>query len=60
MPIEIRELHIRVTVNAPAAEGGASSPSAPPAGGGGSADKEALVAECVEQVLQILREKQER
>ncbi|MCX6218593.1 DUF5908 family protein [Spirosoma sp.] len=60
MPIEIRELHIRVTVNAPAGGGSAPSPSAPPAGGGGSADKEALVAECVEQVLQILREKQER
>ena len=61
MPIEIKELHIRITVNAPAGDG----PGAAPAFGtapasGASVDKEALLAECVEQVLSILQEKQER
>jgi hypothetical protein len=62
MPIEIKELHIRVAVNA--------TPSGPPpaaqaaAAGGGTAAgdeaKDAIVAECVEQVLQILQNKTER
>ena len=60
MPIEIKELHIRVTVNG--AEGGAnkSTQDQKQGGGGGSADKEAIIAECVEQVLQILQDKKER
>jgi hypothetical protein len=64
MPIEIKELHIRVTVNAP--EGGGTgagttaSAAAMPAPAGGAGDKEAIVAECVEQVLSILQEKLER
>ena len=61
MPIEIKELHIRVAVNA------APEPKAPPAKGkaapgphGAGADKDAIVAECVEQVLQMLQNKRER
>jgi hypothetical protein len=62
MAIEIKELHIHVMVDA-------SSGPAPIAkqGGGKNAndgdrsdDKEAIIAECVEQVLQILQNKQER
>lgn len=64
MPIEIKELHIRVTVNTPAAGGNSSAQpatqSAGSGGGNGSADKDGLVAECVEQVLTILQNKQER
>jgi hypothetical protein len=63
MPIEIKELHIRVAVNAPPnrrateARGGA--------GGGGGVDGNDdggrdIVAECVEQVLAILDSKKER
>ncbi len=60
MPIEIKELHIRVSVN--------TSPSGQQAEGqqavAGESDndgvKEAVIAECVEQVLQILQNKQER
>jgi hypothetical protein len=61
MPIEIKELHIRVSVNASPGEpptGG--QPTAPPAGGGQESDKDAIVAECVEQVLEILQNKAER
>jgi hypothetical protein len=59
MPIEIKELHIRVTVNAPPST--QPQPLQPKVGGAGSSnDKEAIVAECVEQVLQILQNKGER
>ena len=56
MPIEIRELHIRVAVNADTPK-----PSAPAkSGDGGGADKDAIVAECVEQVLRIMQAKKDR
>lgn len=56
MPVEIRELHIRVAVN--------SEPAKPPApatsASSDNADKDAIVAECVEQVLRIIQAKKER
>jgi len=58
MPIEIRELHIRVSVGPEGGKQGSGAQAAP--GGGGTADKDAVVAECVEQVLQILHSKKER
>ena len=61
MPIEIKELHIKVTVE-PSKEG-KSSPAQAQGGDKPAAaqvDKEALIAECVEQVLQILHNKRER
>ncbi len=61
MPIEIKELHIRVTVNA--SEGGQTArPAGAPAGGNAtpSGGNDAIVAECVEQVLYILQQKYER
>ncbi|MGZ8190790.1 MAG: DUF5908 family protein [Methylococcaceae bacterium] len=64
MPIEIKELHIHVVVNA-SSGGQASAGQQGGIGTGGkgvdnSDDKEAIVAECVEQVLQILQNKKER
>jgi len=61
MPIEIRELHIKVRVDShdatgPAGGGGGAGTS----GNGGESDRESLVAECVEQVLHVLRQKLER
>lgn len=58
MPIEIRELHIRVAVNAEAPKAAAVPREAPAEGGG--ADHDAIVAECVEQVVQILQARRER
>lgn len=59
MPIEIRELNIRVSVNQSPAE-----QDSKPAGGGGSkgggGDKDEIIAECVEQILEILKNKNER
>jgi hypothetical protein len=62
MPIEIKELHIRVSVNPPPT-GQPAGARTPPGGGGplgGEVAKEALIAECVEMVLQILQNKMER
>ncbi len=58
MPIEIRELHIRVSVHAGAGGHAAGASGGAPADG--SATREALVAECVEQVLEVLRDERER
>lgn len=61
MPIEIRQLIIRATVTDEA--GNQSKPATGAESSGGSRkrpDSQALVAECVEQVMEILREQQER
>lgn len=52
MPILIDEVVIQVEVGN-AASGGTSTPPAP------AEDKQALVAECVERVLDILRQQRE-
>ncbi|MFH1120013.1 MAG: DUF5908 family protein [Bacteroidota bacterium] len=62
MPIEIKELHIRVNVTPPV------SGQAPPAAGGSSGrserltgrERQELIAECVEQIMKILESKKER
>ena len=63
MPIEIKELHIRVAVNTPQSEQSPDIQSTASGNRGsdiGDTDKEAFLAECVEQVLQILQRKKER
>jgi hypothetical protein len=59
MPVEIKELHIRVTVNA--TEG---MPSERQTGGNtgksSEGERQAIITECVEQVLEILQNKSER
>jgi len=60
MPVEIRELNIRVTVTVGPAQQSRSGPDALTKSGEGGDDKDAIVAECVEQVLQILQSKRER
>ena len=52
MPIEIKELHIKINVN----ENGHSTDSENSASG----KKNRIVAECVEQVMEILSKKEER
>jgi hypothetical protein len=58
MPIMIKELHIRVSVSPPTAGKPAGTPG--PAPGADGDARQALVAECVEQVLQVLHDKKER
>jgi hypothetical protein len=55
MPIEIRELVIRARVEPPSA-----APTAAPAPAGGADERRDIVAECVEQVLEVLRQREER
>lgn len=65
MPILIRELEIKVSVNAPEGSpaAGMAGPPARSASGGSTSsnpdERNQLVAECVEQVLAILRSQQE-
>lgn len=56
MPIEIRELHIKMSVTDQGGQGGGASSG----GSGGQVDQTKVVAECVEQVMEILKQKQER
>jgi hypothetical protein len=58
VPIEIKELHIRVEVSAQPGPQQAVSSGAPAVVPG--ADLEAVVAVCVEQVMQVLRDRRER
>jgi len=65
MPIEIRELHIKVIIdpNNAASQNQAGDHDAAgsrAAASGGETDREALIADCVEQVMTILRDKNER
>ena len=61
MPIEIRELNIRVSVNqSPAEQGSSGGGSGGAQGGGGGADKDQIIAECVDQIMEILKNKNER
>ncbi|MBQ0930061.1 hypothetical protein KAK07_22450 [Ideonella sp. 4Y16] len=53
MPIMIDEVVIAVEATSPSAEGGS------PAAGDSGAQRQSLVAECVERVLEVLRQRQE-
>lgn len=54
MPIEIRELHIKINVDEGNKQQASSSPSKK------KEDKKDMVAECVEQVMEILQRQKER
>lgn len=58
MPIEIRELLIRVTVNQPEQAGAETNPVT-----GQTADdkdKDAVITQCIEEVLRIIHDGEER
>ena len=59
MPVEIRELHIRVNVNERQSPAQSSANTSAP-NQERAASEAALVKECVEQTIQIIQEKQER
>ena len=57
MPLEIKELHIKVTVNQP--QQGAQQPqAADPAKA--DEEKESVIAQCVDEVIEIMNNKKER
>jgi Family of unknown function (DUF5908) len=57
MSLLIRELHIKVTVNQP--QGGAA-PQPAPTEAKKDDDKEAVIAQCVDEVVNIINNKKER
>lgn len=56
MPLEIKELHVKMVVDEPQSE----RPEHTSAGQTGSVDLDTLVAKCVKQILQILKDREER
>jgi hypothetical protein len=61
MPIEIKELHIKVSVTAPKdSKASDEVPKASTSGSETGANREKIVSECVEKVLEIIRNKNER
>lgn len=58
MPVEIMELIVRAHVQDPAS--GSSSSGSDESNSDAAAQKQTLVEECVEQVLEILRRRNER
>jgi len=56
MPVEIRELQITTTITEGGSAGGNTSSTAPATATGG----EDIIAKCVEQILEILKEKTDR
>jgi hypothetical protein len=60
MPLQIKELHIKVTVNSDEEQ---STPAAgntgPETNSSSSVNNSEIIADCVEQVMQILKEKME-
>ena len=58
MPLEIRELHIKVNVNQPAPGGGAGAQV--PSGGKAEDEKDAWISQCIDEVMQLLRHRNER
>lgn len=57
MPLEIKELHIKVTVNQPESGGQAT---AGPSTSGNDDDKEGIIRQCIEQVIDLIEAKKER
>lgn len=57
MPVEIKELHIKAVINQ---EGNQQSGNAASTTPTSSANTDKLVAECVEKVLEILKQRNER
>ena len=61
MPIEIKELQIRVQISDPATSGASSSnPNAGATPQSSGMSEEEMVQLCVEKVLEVLKEKEER
>jgi hypothetical protein len=58
MPVEIRELIIKATVEQEGA--GATGANSAAAAGGNQSPTQALISMCVDKVLEILKEKNER
>ncbi|EZH71842.1 hypothetical protein ATO12_05540 [Aquimarina atlantica] len=61
MPLQIKELYVKVTVNANEQQGSPEqeADTATESGSESAMNKDQIIAECVEQVIEILKEKME-
>jgi len=61
MPLEIKELHIKVNVNPSEVQSGSGNGTTRAAGGAKQSpvNQEEIIAACIEQILQILQERKE-
>ncbi len=59
MPIEIKELNIRINVNQNQPEQDSGRPQAA-VQDNGAGNKDEIIAECIEQVMELLKNKMER
>ena len=59
MPVEIKELQIKVTVNQPQGQSATQSNVAT-GNEKNSNDKEAVIQQCIDQVMEIMNNKKER
>jgi hypothetical protein len=60
MPLEIRELHIKINVNDAPNTGVASSSAAVSGNNSASDPKDELLSDCVDEIMQLLNNKKER
>jgi hypothetical protein len=60
MPLEIKELHIKVTVNQPSQGQQPASGALASEGGKADDEKEAIISQCVDEILEIINNKKER
>ncbi len=60
MPIEIKELHIRVNVNSEDCGSGREDEKTRPAQSSGETDMDRMVELCAERVLEVIKREQQR
>lgn len=60
MPLEIKELHIKVSVGGAAGAGGSGDAPVQKTPKEEGEDKDRLLAQCVDEVMQVLRNRKER
>jgi hypothetical protein len=60
MPLEIRELYIKVTVNQPPQQGQVQTPADLTDKKKQDDDKDGIVSQCLEEMVRIMNDKKER
>ncbi|MEM6801920.1 MAG: DUF5908 family protein [Bacteroidota bacterium] len=59
MPLEIKELHIKVNVESTSGNEGRDRPARLNAQASPNLDQHSIIAACIEQIMEILKEKSE-
>lgn len=59
MPLEIKELHIKVNINPPNSNPSQGNQGTPSASSESAMNQQAIIDACIEQIMEILQEKSE-